>query len=125
MLSGNRFADQEKAERAIFEKHVKMTEDKTSTRPPCFKFRKGACRKGNGCRFSHDLGFQAPMKDSGQPEDSEAGINHESSAQSLVSSMPSNKKRVGVTNTLLPAKKAKQSLNVQRAKERPWTVDNH
>ncbi|XP_067933683.1 uncharacterized protein [Watersipora subatra] len=116
---GNKFANQEKAERAIFEKHVRMTEDQTSSRLLCFKFKRGACQKGKNCRFSHDLGFQAPLKVTEQ--DAETVESSESNRISEASII-SNKKRIGITNTLLPAKKAKKSLDNQRANERPWTV---
>lgn len=117
--AGNRFAQEEKAKTALYEKHVKMTEDKCSSQAPCFKFRKGACRKGDKCRFSHDLGFQAPGYVPETPDYSDAVIE---SPSPIAPVLPSTKKRPGVTNTLMPAKKAKTNLAHQRARERPWTM---
>jgi len=114
---GNKFVEQERAKQAILEKHVKMTEDKTSKRPPCFKFKKGECKKGLNCRYSHELSFQAPKYQTQETTDShDDGISTESPAAP-------KSKRAGVTNTLYPAKKAKGSLDHQRAQERPWTVN--
>lgn len=93
-----------------------MTEDRVTSQPPCFKFKKGQCRKGDSCRFRHDLGFQAPgfVAAPDTTDYSHAVIDHTSS-QNV-------KKRPGVTNTLFPSKKARPSLDNQRLKERPWTV---
>ena len=97
-----------------------MTEDHTSTRPPCFKFKRGACNKGKGCRFSHDLGFQPLQYQTLNDEAERHPLNEP--AIDVLADIQQSKKRVGVTNTMLPAKKAKQSLQKQRAHERPWTV---
>lgn len=106
---------------AKFEKHVRMTDDHTSTRPPCFKFRKGACNKGKGCRFSHDLGFQPLQYQTLNDETERHPLNEPGS--DIPSDVQQSKKRVGVTNTMNPAKKAKQNLEKQRAHERPWTMN--
>ena len=99
-----------------------MTEDQTTSRPPCFKFKKGACRKGKGCRFSHDLGFQPPSRAGGYSDETSSAEFPSEPDPSSSFGNTSNKRRHGVTNTMLPAKKAKPALDSQRAKERPWTV---
>lgn len=119
LIIGNRFAQEERAKKALYEKHVKMTEDKITSQPHCFKFRKGACRKGDKCRFRHDLGLQVPSYNS--EADNKAQYEAAVIQQPPGPSLP-QKKKAGVTNTLYPAKKAKNALNEQRAKERPWTV---
>jgi len=91
-----------------------MTEDKMSSKPPCFKFKKGFCIKGDKCRFSHDLGFQAPNKYQEVEEPVVAAAEPGVSGYESTHPVSSNK-RPGVTNTMMPSKKAKKALDAQRA----------
>lgn len=162
----NRFDIAEKEKNAILEKHVKMTEARILTGKDakiCFKFRKGKCRFGKSCKYSHDLESNSISNQSSQSADSshknktprtnfnnfntfDSGFPSSSNrmyTQSNYGAIPEfgmplppepvdddnymatakRKKRCGVSDHLLPPKKAMMALDKQRQEERPWTVN--
>ena len=146
----NPFAEAEQAKFQILEKHVKLTAaapKKPAHQPVCWKFKKGKCHMGKNCRFFHDMESQRiePEVDASTSEMN--GIVPQSAAPDRLAYHPAayfdarrrslppdpededhymsgmrKKKRYGVSDNLLPPKKAFESLQRQRAKERPWTM---
>ncbi|KAK6190228.1 hypothetical protein SNE40_002147 [Patella caerulea] len=127
----NPFKQAELDKQSVLEKHVQMTEKRNlSNKKVCFKFKKGKCYKGKGCRFLHDI-------------DTVRGKVYNSSEDSSTIHIPGaaiqrfieepvdddnyllnskRKKRHGVSDHLIPPKKALLSLEEQRSQERPWTM---
>ncbi|KAL5016443.1 hypothetical protein ScPMuIL_006032 [Solemya velum] len=104
----NPFQLAEQSRHSILEQHVKMTETKLSKtgKKVCFKFKRGKCRMGKNCRFSHDADTVIVKSDEPVGEGSTG----------------KRKKKVGISNNLVPPKRAMMALEMQREKERPWTV---
>ncbi|KAH9515140.1 hypothetical protein Btru_019317 [Bulinus truncatus] len=147
----NPFEEAEQAKNQMLEKHVKLTQAvprKPGHQPICWKFKKGKCHMGKNCRFFHDPESRILQESKlSQPEtQSSDSIHHpvyHSSAYSDASHREMNKeednddddsylatmkkkKRYGVCDNLVPPKKAFESLQRQREKERPWTLsDSH
>ncbi|GFO01195.1 pharynx and intestine in excess protein 1 [Plakobranchus ocellatus] len=124
---------------------------KPAHQPVCWKFKKGKCHMGKNCRFFHDTESQivTPQGDphtaeangvlplsSSHPGDEQRPVYHPAAfidgrrrpmqpdpedEDHYMSGMR-KKKRYGVTDNLLPPQKAFESLQRQRAKERPWTM---
>ncbi|GFS02552.1 radiation-resistant protein [Elysia marginata] len=125
---------------------------KPAHQPVCWKFKKGKCHMGKNCRFFHDIESQR-IESEGDDLPSETNgalplpTSHPAIADRLAyhpaaymdarrRSLPPDpededhymsgmrkKKRYGVSDNLLPPKKAFESLQRQRAKERPWTME--
>ncbi|RUS87642.1 hypothetical protein EGW08_004565 [Elysia chlorotica] len=125
---------------------------KPAHQPVCWKFKKGRCHMGKNCRFFHDMESQrVETEGDGTPETNgtspPANTNTHPSGSDRMTYHPAayfdarrrplppdpededhymsgmrKKKRYGVADNLLPPKKAFESLQRQRAKERPWTM---
>ncbi|XP_041378309.1 uncharacterized protein LOC121390539 [Gigantopelta aegis] len=138
-LFTNRYEQAELAKSSILEKHVQMTEKhpERGTRQVCFKFKKGTCHMGNKCRFFHDqsnivnhaLKKTDEEKFSDQlghhslnPGHSVGIFTHEPVDDDNYLAGKKRKKKVGVSNTLVPPKQALLRLEQQRQSERPWTI---
>lgn len=144
----NPFLKAEEAKQSALEKHVKMTnyveEEETKEkrkkrakdkRKICHRFIKGNCRYGHKCRFSHDLGSTPEVKNDSEvvPNKHETYGNRswQEAGESVSPTIDDDsymdqakrKKRVGVSDQLVPPKKAMKVLEQQRAAERPWTVN--
>ena len=123
---------------------------KPAHQPVCWKFKKGKCHMGKNCRFFHDMESQRIESEEDSTAETNgtlplssahpAGpdrLNYHPAAyfdarrrplppdpqdeDHYMSGLP-KKKRYGVSDNLLPPKKAFESLQRQRAKERPWTM---
>jgi len=145
----NPFVIAEQAKNSILEKHVKMTETKTeltgkkTKKSVCFKFKKGKCHFGKNCKYSHDIESSIAVKPLDNnivetfPSQAPRGVSDSyfglgsSFGQPLppepeddsYMSNAKKKKRSGMSEHLVPPKKAMRALDAQREKERPWTVN--
>jgi len=139
----NYFHKAEEAKLAVLEHHVKLTTEQLKTNDEqakwknkknvCISFQRGRCRFGAKCRFAHSISSEAVETGT----DLRAEVSVFTPKFGLLPSvqMPLNmeldededmqkkrKHRSGVTDTLLPPKRAMMSLEQQRKEERPWTV---
>ncbi|XP_005109104.1 uncharacterized protein LOC101862453 [Aplysia californica] len=146
----NPFEEAEQAKNQILEKHVRLTEaapKKPAHQPVCWKFKKGKCFLGKNCRFFHDrdnialeennaANAEPPSPNSNTVENPNRPSYHSSAFRNAgrhqfqpepvdddnyMASMK-RKRRYGVNDHLVPPKKAFESLQRQRIKERPWTM---
>jgi len=142
----NYYHKAEEAKLAVLEHHVKLTAEqlkadnkaakRQNKKGACVSFQRGRCRFGNKCRFAHTISSEsnetgadvssemptsapkfgllpsAHMPLSIEPEDDEDAYNMQKK----------RKHKSGVTDTLMPPKRAMKSLDQQRQDERPWTV---
>ncbi|XP_050411220.1 uncharacterized protein LOC126825594 [Patella vulgata] len=126
----NPFKQAELDKQSVLEKHVQMTEKRNlSNKKVCFKFKKGKCYKGKSCRFLHDIDtVRGTVYNSS--EDSSNHIPGAAMQRFIEEPVDDDnyllnakrKKRHGVSDHLIPPKKALLSLEEQRSKERPWTM---
>ena len=125
---------------SILEQHVKMTEapdlqQKTiGGKKVCWNYRKmGRCNKGHKCPYVHDTDLVTP-RNSKEETETPAPKQHRNIQHSYHGQLPNDpvdddsymgqakrKKRFGVTNSLIPPKKALTALDESRQKQRPWT----
>jgi len=143
----NYFHKAEEAKLAVLEHHVKLTTEELKTkneqakRPNkkkvCVSFQRGRCRFGAKCRFAHSIASEATDTGTDVPAEV-SSITPKFGLLPSAHLMPLNiepdededafgtqkkrKHRSGVTDSLLPPKRAMTSLEQQRKEERPWTV---
>ncbi|XP_062590843.1 uncharacterized protein LOC134252388 [Saccostrea cucullata] len=134
----NPYEKAEQAKNTVLEKHVKMVErniPKGKAGQVCFKYKKGKCPYGKNCRYSHDLSSELISKPQVMTEEKSVfDLHHHSvTVQKIEPELEDDdnymanakrKKRSGITDNLLPPKRALKSLDKQRQSERPWTVNN-
>ncbi|XP_060075689.1 zinc finger CCCH domain-containing protein 18-like [Ylistrum balloti] len=148
----NKYELAEKAKNSILEQHVKMTEArKQAKKNVCFKFQKGKCKFGKNCKFSHDCGSDIVVNSTKQDEEksqNEADFNSgfggagrsvhcdpnvrygdtlppvDAADDDSYMARTKRKKHAGLSENLVPSKRAMSSLDRQRIHERPWTVNN-
>ncbi|XP_067684897.1 uncharacterized protein [Haliotis asinina] len=144
----NPFEQAELVKNSILEKHVRMTEKlpEKGTKQVCWKFKKGKCRMGKNCRYFHDQESVTGLVVETKHDENNAqklGFNQHNHKQLYFGSVhkmqgtaletepadddsfmagKKRKSRVGISNALVPPKKAMSSLERQRNSERPWTV---
>lgn len=132
----NPFEQAEQAKNTVLEKHVKMVErniPKGRAGQVCFKYKKGKCPYGKNCRYSHDLSSELISKPPAMTEEKSAFDFHHHSitVQKIEPEVEDDdsymanskrKKRAGVTDNIVPSKRALKPLDKQRRSERPWTV---
>lgn len=140
------FQRAEEAKQSILERHVKMTNevapDKKKKRQICHNFLKGMCRYGQKCRYNHDVDDKSGDMDDTAPPVAfvrgPAGPRNPRQFNCVGSSgtrpqrddddedgfdaMKKRQKRSGITNSLVPPKRALHLLEKDREQERPWTV---
>ena len=128
----NAFKEAEQAKHLILEQHVKMTaeqikESRMKKKQMCYNYQKGKCRFGSRCKYSHGDNITSDKPNDGVlkvkftrspkfPLDAETNDDGE---------VIMRKRRAGMTNNLLPAKKSRETLDKQRAQERPWTMQGN
>ena len=129
----NAFKVAEQAKHSILEQHVKMTAEQIREsrlkRKVCYNFQKGKCRFGSKCKYSHGddhivknrVGGEDAGSDSVQRVQPDQNTNFPPETDDD-GNVIKRKRRAGVTNNLLPTKKARATLDKQRAQERPWTM---
>jgi hypothetical protein len=111
----------------------------------CVNYQRGRCRFGDKCRFAHSAVDNGPdtgtaVTDPGLPTSFTGrsaqcfGGSYAGPPQGSVNFVPSDededsfnaqkkhKLRSGITDNLVPPKRALQSLEQQRKQERPWTI---
>nr|XP_054768503.1 uncharacterized protein LOC129276085 [Lytechinus pictus] len=142
----NPFEQARQDQLSILEKHVKLKEqekpesaDDRGNKKMCFKFQKGKCRFGDTCKFSHGADHKpvvltggnqepypsaasggymgAPFQD-GYYQDSE-GQGAEEEEETV---RKRRKERAGLSEKLVPSKKAMRIYNRHREQDRPWTT---
>ena len=137
----NPFKKAEQAKLSVLEQHVKLTDservERENRRNICNNFKKGRCRFGNKCKYRHVIDAVNTPKpqadtDSKTPEAQHGYYGqhsyHGNIAEDEVDDdsyfgQMKRKHRSGVRDNLVPPKKALRSLEDQRAKERPWTMN--
>lgn len=139
------FQRAEEAKQLILERHVKMTTPlKEETRPQqkkksvCRSFQLGKCRYGYKCRYGHDLTPDTNQVDSGTfsgatTDGNRFGYsvdffdplsrvnNPEDGDDDGVRVEQKRRTRSGVSDSLVPPKRALVALDRQRRTDRPWT----
>ena len=99
----------------------------------CWNYRKGKCKFGHKCKFAHD----SDIDNSNVPKDkvpNESISSSESGLSSLYNyaadpfldqeeeNQSKRKSKAGLSEGLIPNKKAKKLYGIQQAKEQPWLV---
>lgn len=139
LVFSNPFKEEQTRRESILQQHVKMTEhskNSNSKKQVCWKFKRGKCRFSKNCKFSHDIDnhIESPLvKNQGSEipkQFSEQALQNNSASDQfeMVTEDEDDylkgkrKKRTGMTDSLMPPKKAMVTLSKIQAQERPWTV---
>jgi len=131
----NPFRLAEEAKKSVLEKHVKMTpsvheltQSSTGSRQVCWNYRKGRCRFGQKCKYSHNtdlvlntgvvaedsVGSQAPADYQMGSGGLDSGLDIEVIASS------GKKRRPGLSQSIVPSKKVMKNYQKQLKHEKPW-----
>ncbi|XP_077996446.1 uncharacterized protein LOC144449744, partial [Glandiceps talaboti] len=127
----NPFKDQEDAKTSILEQHVKLSvveKQEQKQKNVCYKYLKGKCRFGDKCKFAHsgktpiNRGNSNSTGGETTTVAQQTGLDMDSNADQDEDAAQNKKRkhRPGVTNTLLPPKKAMKAYTKQKKSERPW-----
>lgn len=121
----NPYLAAEKQRLSVLEKHVHLSESKTEdarSKQVCFKFQKGRCRLGDKCKFFHGL-INVPNAELGiAPNLTNAATNYEPDKDEDSWEPQRRKKRkTGISDSLVPPKRAMQAYEKQRESEKPWS----
>lgn len=132
----NPFLAEEKKKLSVLEKHVQLSESKPAEennrkKQICFKFQKGRCRLGDKCRFSHGIAtgssnikpdHEKPKEPSLAPSFSNAASSYEpDEGEESWEQKKKKKRKSGVTDSLVPPKRAMEAYDKQRLNDKPWT----
>ena len=130
----NPFLAEEKKKLSVLEKHVQLSEgksekDEQKSKKICFKFQKGRCRLGDRCKFSHGMAdtgasiseTENPREPSLTPSISTTGTRYEPDEEEERWEPTKKKRKPGVTNSLVPPKRAMAAFEKQRLNDKPWT----
>jgi len=130
----NPFLAEEKKKLSVLEKHVQLTESKPEEdnkrkKQICFKFQKGRCRLGDKCKFSHGMATGTPAFESEKPRDPSVAPSHTNVATSYEPDedeeswelKKKKKRKPGVTDSLVPPKRAMAAYEKQRLNDKPWS----
>ncbi|OCT72163.1 uncharacterized protein LOC108696331 [Xenopus laevis] len=140
----NPFHEEEQAQLSILERHVKLSDSNWALgRSACLSYQKdGRCRYGTRCKYNHG---------SDLPQGNERVVVEELGKNSLLNETPGTihldtcmegskrkkevhdideteqsqkekKKKVGLSNTLIPPKKYLKNYKTHVANERPWAL---
>lgn len=136
----NPFKDEERAQLSILERHVKLSDSNWAKggKGVCLAYqRDGRCRYGTKCKYSHgtDLPPGATMSShgelSGSGGDAPEMVKDNSKLGELQSGEAAGdetqaergkRKKPGLSNTLIPPKKALKNYHKQLSSERPWAL---
>ncbi|XP_073322853.1 uncharacterized protein [Pagrus major] len=137
----NPFKAQADQKLSALQKHVPLTlqakPSQIGGKRMCVSYRKdGRCRFGIKCKFAHDSDLQTPVtptdcysavsEDVSDPDESHAGGSCVGGSQNLQQETKEEesggqqvkKRRVGLSNTLIPPKRAMKQFTMQRDRER-------
>ncbi|EDO32026.1 predicted protein [Nematostella vectensis] len=126
----NPYLVKEKERLSVLEKHVQLSEQAPTLKGKkrvCWKFQKGKCRFGEKCKFVHNT-IPVGATSANEP-DSETAAPHTSvrtlrytpnEEETQWEEKKSKKRRVGVTDSLVPPKRAVKAYEQQKVRERPW-----
>lgn len=108
----NPFKAEEKKKLDVLEKHVQLSNapppsKKTNTRI-CYKFQRGKCRFGDKCRFAHVVNRKATSSDN--------IIDPDKSNEEVTNDNKPKKRKVGVSDSLIPPKRAMKAFNELKEK---------
>ena len=129
----NPFLAEEKKKLSVLEKHVQLSEgksekDEQKSKKICFKFQKGRCRMGDRCKFLHGIdsgsvnpGAEKPREPSLAATISTAGTRYEPDEGEERWEPSKKKRKSGVTDSLVPPKRALAAFEKQRRDDKPWT----
>ncbi|XP_076821027.1 uncharacterized protein LOC143466256 isoform X1 [Clavelina lepadiformis] len=107
---------------AVLEKHVKMVENKQNLsqvngKQVCWMFRRGKCRFGKNCNMFHDSDLRSNFIDEKKistEKNTAEGVETISDQLNIKFSesqnIKSKKKRPGLTNSLIPSKRALKNI---------------
>lgn len=106
----NPFRAREERKKAVLERHVEMTTKQEDQRmiggkKVCWNFRKGRCRFGSKCTFAHDSDVAASSKEETNEQDTSNDV------VAVAKNMNAKKKRPGLSDNLVPGKKAMKFHN--------------
>ncbi|XP_018424478.1 PREDICTED: uncharacterized protein LOC108797388 [Nanorana parkeri] len=136
----NPFRDEERAQLSILERHVKLSDSNWAKggRGVCLAYqRDGRCRYGTKCKYSHktDLPPGATMASHGELSGSGGDALEIVKDNSKLGELQSGeeggvkmqaergkRKKPGLSNTLIPPKKAMKNYQKQLSSERPWAL---
>ena len=131
----NPFLAEEKKKLSVLEKHVQLSESKSEednhkSKKICFKFQKGQCRLGDRCKFSHGLVAnelpnsepEKPREPSLAPSISTTGTRYEPDEEEEAWEQKKKKRKSGVTDSLVPPKRAMAAYEKQRLSDKPWSM---
>ncbi|XP_022790641.1 uncharacterized protein LOC111330108 isoform X1 [Stylophora pistillata] len=129
----NPFLAEEKKRLSVLEKHVQLSEgksekDEQKSKKICFKFQKGRCRMGDRCKFSHGIGSGSLNPETEQPREpslaatiSTTETRYEPDEDEERWEPTKKKRKSGVTDSLIPPKRALASFEKQKRDDKPWT----
>ena len=131
------FQRAEEEKQSVLEKHVKLSNNEIqSGKKVCYNFKKGKCRLGSKCKYSHGSPIinkatdktvknvtSYPTLGGGYQEANPQYGDFKGDDDSYMESKK-RKKRAGLAGGLVPPKKAMKSLDKLRQEERPWTVQD-
>jgi hypothetical protein len=131
----NPFKAEEKKKLDVLEKHVQLSRNvpasSTNKKRVCYKFQKGKCRFGDTCRFAHNTHIiktdtmNHSTDDTKTPEvtttinKTDTSYDPDMDEDQWEITKP-KKRRVGVSDTLIPPKKAMKAYEQQKTKEKTW-----
>ncbi|XP_029212597.2 uncharacterized protein LOC114976326 [Acropora millepora] len=127
----NPYLAAEKQKLCALEKHVQLSETKTEegnkrNKQVCFKFQKGRCRQGDKCKFSHGTVNvpSANLEKSKEPSITPSHCNAAASYEPVEDEdswgpQKKKKKKIGVTDTLVPPRRALEAFAKQKLSGKP------
>lgn len=139
-MFANPFRDEERAQLSILERHVKLSDNNWAKggKGVCLAYqRDGRCRYGTKCKYSHgtDLPPGATLASQGElssgggdvPEAVGDGLKlgelqSGEEAGEETQAERGKRKKPGLSNTLIPPKKALKSYQKHQSAERPWAL---
>lgn len=127
----NPFKERAEEQLSILQKHVPLTAQARPShiggRRMCLAYRRdGRCRFGSTCKFAHDSDLQIPGGGSvsSHPSslsppmpDSQEGVTKEQDSGELLEEGGRRKRRVGLSDSLTPPKRALKQYQAQRKKD--------
>jgi len=128
---------------AIVNEESSSNSRKHSRNGGCINFQKGRCRFGAKCRFTHSnpgSGVAEMTSDNAaaasssvrmwkaasgalRPHEARAFMKQDEEDEDSYGGQNKRERRAGITDTLLPSKRALGPLKKLREQERPWTVN--